>query len=165
MPYPNSPSREVPDGLDWQTLSAAYLPEQRRHDLDALTAYGACRRRTPSSERSARRRTVGMVSDRAAVSHELVTAAEHSRLVVERVRPAERRSRSWRRRQSERRRGARCPLRRLCDDSPTRSIRPSPGSGGAQRRLTTNPNWSRAFRTWGRAASQTPARRRACTSR
>ncbi len=31
----------IPHGLDWQTFSAAYFPERRRHDLEALTAYGA----------------------------------------------------------------------------------------------------------------------------
>jgi len=32
------------DGLDWQSFSAAYFPGRRRHDLEALTAYGAYRR-------------------------------------------------------------------------------------------------------------------------
>ena len=31
----------LPDGLDWQAFSAAYFPERRRHDLEALTAYAA----------------------------------------------------------------------------------------------------------------------------
>ena len=31
-------------GLDWQAFSAAYFPERRRHDLEALAAYGAYRR-------------------------------------------------------------------------------------------------------------------------
>jgi hypothetical protein len=35
---------ESRDGLDWQAFSAAYFPERRRHDLEALTAYGAYRR-------------------------------------------------------------------------------------------------------------------------
>ena len=37
-------SADAPDGLDWQTFSAAYFPGRRRHDLEALTAYGAYRR-------------------------------------------------------------------------------------------------------------------------
>lgn len=35
---------EVPDGLDWHTFSAAYYPRRRRHDLQAVIAYGAYRR-------------------------------------------------------------------------------------------------------------------------
>jgi len=35
---------EAPDGLDWQTFSAAYFPGRRRHDLEALTAYSAYKR-------------------------------------------------------------------------------------------------------------------------
>ena len=34
----------VPDGLDWRSFSAASFPGRRRHDLEALTAYGAYRR-------------------------------------------------------------------------------------------------------------------------
>jgi hypothetical protein len=34
----------VPDGLDWQSFSAAYFPGRRRHDLEALTAYDFYRR-------------------------------------------------------------------------------------------------------------------------
>jgi hypothetical protein len=30
--------------LDWQAFSTAYFPGRRRHDLEALTAYGAYRR-------------------------------------------------------------------------------------------------------------------------
>ena len=37
-------SEVVPAGLDWQAFSAAYFPGRRRHDLEALTAYGAYRR-------------------------------------------------------------------------------------------------------------------------
>ena len=37
-------SAPAPDGLDWQAFSAAYFPGRRRHDLEALTAYGAYRR-------------------------------------------------------------------------------------------------------------------------
>jgi hypothetical protein len=32
------------DGLDWQSFSSAYYPGRRRHDLEALIAYGAYRR-------------------------------------------------------------------------------------------------------------------------
>lgn len=34
-------SAYAPAGLDWQAFSAAYFPGRRRHDLEALTAYGA----------------------------------------------------------------------------------------------------------------------------
>jgi hypothetical protein len=37
---------EAPDGLDWQSFSTRYFPGRRRHDLEALTAYGAFRRRS-----------------------------------------------------------------------------------------------------------------------
>jgi hypothetical protein len=37
-------SVHTPAGLDWQAFSAAYFPGRRRHDLEALTAYGAYRR-------------------------------------------------------------------------------------------------------------------------
>ncbi len=37
-------SVHAPAGLDWQAFSAANFPERRRHDLEALTAYGAYRR-------------------------------------------------------------------------------------------------------------------------
>lgn len=43
---------DVPDGLDWQAFSAAYFPGRRRHDLHALTAYGAYRRARAIDERS-----------------------------------------------------------------------------------------------------------------
>ena len=36
-------SESVPDGIDWQSFSAAYFPGRRRHDLEALTAYCAYR--------------------------------------------------------------------------------------------------------------------------
>ncbi len=58
-------SARVTDGLDWQSFSAAYFPGRRRHDLEALTAYGAYRRshevdarssdEPPGSKRSAAR--------------------------------------------------------------------------------------------------------------
>jgi len=41
---PRAASREeTPEGLDWQAFSAAYFPRRRRHDLEALVAYGAYR--------------------------------------------------------------------------------------------------------------------------
>ena len=33
--------------LDWKAFSAAYFPGRRRHDFEALTAYGSYRRRRP----------------------------------------------------------------------------------------------------------------------
>jgi len=39
----------VPAGLDWQAFSAAYFPGRRRHDLEALTAYGAYSARESST--------------------------------------------------------------------------------------------------------------------
>jgi hypothetical protein len=47
-------SVDAPDGLDWQTFSAAFFPGRRRHDLEALTAYGAYRRSRTLDERSSR---------------------------------------------------------------------------------------------------------------
>jgi hypothetical protein len=35
---------------DWQTFCAAYFPNRRRHDLEALVAYGAHRRHTKVTE-------------------------------------------------------------------------------------------------------------------
>ena len=53
-------SADVPDRLDWQTFCAAYFPGRRRHDFEALTAYGAYRRsradEEPSSEEVVRMR-------------------------------------------------------------------------------------------------------------
>jgi hypothetical protein len=43
----------VQAGLDWQAFSAAYFPGRRRHDLEALTAYGAYKRSQVVDERSA----------------------------------------------------------------------------------------------------------------
>ena len=39
--------------LDWSAFSAAYFPERRRHDFEALTAYGSYRRlrRVPGVDR------------------------------------------------------------------------------------------------------------------
>ncbi len=47
-------SADAPDGLDWQTFSADYFPGRRRHDLEALTAYGAYRRSRTLDERPSR---------------------------------------------------------------------------------------------------------------
>ena len=38
------PVNAASGGLDWQAFSAAYFPDRRRHDLEALTAYGTYRR-------------------------------------------------------------------------------------------------------------------------
>jgi hypothetical protein len=35
---------EVRDGLDWQTFRAAYFPGSRRHNFEAIAAYGAFKR-------------------------------------------------------------------------------------------------------------------------
>ena len=45
-------SAEVADRLDWQAFCAAYFPGPRRHDFEALTAYGAYRRLRAVDERS-----------------------------------------------------------------------------------------------------------------
>jgi hypothetical protein len=42
----------VPEDLDWQTFAAAYFPGRRRHDLEALTAYGVYRRSHAADARS-----------------------------------------------------------------------------------------------------------------
>ena len=47
-----SSSMHVPEGLDWQTFSAAYFPRRRRHDLQALTAYSAYKRSRDTGTRS-----------------------------------------------------------------------------------------------------------------
>jgi hypothetical protein len=44
--------QDARDGLDWRTFSAAYFPGRRRHDLEALTAYGAYKRSHAVEERS-----------------------------------------------------------------------------------------------------------------
>jgi hypothetical protein len=41
-------------GVDWEAFSAAQFPGRRRHDLEALTAYGAYRRSHTVGERSSR---------------------------------------------------------------------------------------------------------------
>lgn len=38
------PPSTLPVGLDWSAFTAAYFPGQRRHDLEAVVAYGAYRR-------------------------------------------------------------------------------------------------------------------------
>ena len=48
---------DAPDGLDWQAFSAVYFPGRRRHDLEALTAYGAYRRSRTLDERPPRQAT------------------------------------------------------------------------------------------------------------
>ena len=50
-------SADAPDGLDWQTFSADYFPGRRRHDLEALTAYGAYRRSRTLDDRPSRQAT------------------------------------------------------------------------------------------------------------
>lgn len=50
-------STEVPAGLDWQAFSDAYFPGRRRHDLEAITAYGAYRRSHTLAEPPSRRAT------------------------------------------------------------------------------------------------------------
>ena len=45
---------DAPDGLDWQTFSAAYFPGRRRHDLEGLAAYGAYRRSHTLDDRPSR---------------------------------------------------------------------------------------------------------------
>ncbi len=75
----NFASGDAPDGLDWQTFSAACFPERRRHDLEALTAYGAYRRSHAVEERSAEDAARLESASDPAGAHELVTAAEHCR--------------------------------------------------------------------------------------
>ena len=45
---------DAPGALDWQSLSTRYFPGRRRHDLEALTAYGTYRRRPRPPQRCAR---------------------------------------------------------------------------------------------------------------
>jgi hypothetical protein len=40
----NVPVNVVSSGLEWREFSAAYFPGRRRHDMQALTAYGAYKR-------------------------------------------------------------------------------------------------------------------------
>jgi hypothetical protein len=39
----------APAGLDWQAFSAAYFPGRRRHNLEAVAAYGVYRRSHPGA--------------------------------------------------------------------------------------------------------------------
>ena len=50
-------SAEAPDGLDWRAFSATYFPGRRRHDLEAITAYGAYRRSHTLDEPPSRQAT------------------------------------------------------------------------------------------------------------
>jgi hypothetical protein len=47
----------APAGLDWDGFSAVYFPERRRHDLEALVAYGAYRRSHSGTALSSDERT------------------------------------------------------------------------------------------------------------
>ena len=38
---PDLPAAGVGEKLDWDAFSALYFPGRRRHDLDAVAAYGA----------------------------------------------------------------------------------------------------------------------------
>jgi hypothetical protein len=48
---------DAPAGLDWEAFSAAYFPERRRHDLEALAAYGTYRRSHSGAALSSDERT------------------------------------------------------------------------------------------------------------
>jgi len=43
---PRTVPTDAPDGLDWESFHARYFPDRRRHDLEALTAYGTYRSRS-----------------------------------------------------------------------------------------------------------------------
>jgi hypothetical protein len=60
-------------GLDWQSFSARYFPGRRRHDLEALTAYGAYRNR--SRPRPKRASGEGAQADRRAQAQDAVLVA------------------------------------------------------------------------------------------
>jgi hypothetical protein len=47
----------APAGVDWERFSAVYFPERRRHDLEALVAYGAYRRSHSGTALSSDERT------------------------------------------------------------------------------------------------------------
>ena len=53
---PDPPAAGVGEKLDWDAFSARYFPGGRRHDLDAVAAYGAYRQ--GRDWRNVRRRTV-----------------------------------------------------------------------------------------------------------
>jgi hypothetical protein len=60
---------DAPDGLDWQGFSTRYFPGRRRHDLDALTAYGRYRRHSRPPRRASRE---GAQADRPAQADDAV---------------------------------------------------------------------------------------------
>jgi hypothetical protein len=41
--YSTTNKADAPAGLDWYAFSGRYFPGRHRHDLEALTAYGAYR--------------------------------------------------------------------------------------------------------------------------
>jgi hypothetical protein len=49
QPAAADPMRDVPQ-LDWKAFSARFFPERRRHDPEALHAYGAYRKGLPVGE-------------------------------------------------------------------------------------------------------------------
>lgn len=54
---------EVPDGLDWDAFSTRYFPGRRRHDPEAISAYGAYthgRRRRRHRRPPPGRRSIGL---------------------------------------------------------------------------------------------------------
>ena len=52
------PAADAPDGHDWQSFSARYFPGRRRHNFEALTAYGTYRTNAHGSlEPQSRERT------------------------------------------------------------------------------------------------------------
>ena len=53
-------SANVSAGLDWQAFSAAYFPGRRRHDLQAMTAYGTYRRSRSLDERQSSESAIRM---------------------------------------------------------------------------------------------------------
>jgi hypothetical protein len=66
----------VPAGLDWEAFSAAYFPGRRRHDLEALTAYGAYKRSRVIGERSAQEAARLKEAERTAAGTSAVDAWE-----------------------------------------------------------------------------------------
>lgn len=49
-------SAHIPNGIDWQAFSTVYFPGRGRHDLEAVTAYGAYRRSHAADARSSHAR-------------------------------------------------------------------------------------------------------------
>jgi hypothetical protein len=43
LPRQPASATSVPDVLDWHAFRSLHFPERRRHDLEALTAYGKYR--------------------------------------------------------------------------------------------------------------------------